>query len=60
MLGIVPEEKPKELEDKETERAMGDVQRPEDIVTTYQFEEEDLVVKEPPKFKIPSSHFEQG
>jgi hypothetical protein len=47
---------------------VGGVQRVEDIVTTYQFEDfgggfyekEDFVVKEPPKFKIPSSHFEQG
>jgi hypothetical protein len=52
-------QKKPELENKEEKRSVGGRQRPEDIVTIYQFEEDDFVMKEPPKFKIPNSHFEQ-
>jgi hypothetical protein len=48
-----------ELENKEEKRSVGGRQRPEDIVTIYQFGEDDFVVKEPPKFKIPNPYFEQ-
>lgn len=61
MLGIKLEEPTPELENKEEERMVGGIQPPvEEIVTMYEFGEEDLVVKEPPKFKIASSHFEQS
>jgi hypothetical protein len=65
MLGIVPEEPKPELENKEGKRSVGGRQRVEDIVQTFQFEEDsagegEFMTKEPPKFKILASHFEQG
>jgi hypothetical protein len=64
MLGLIPTPTP-ELEDKETERNIGGTpDRPEDVVTTYQFEESEIPVMDSPedlkrnKFKLGTT-FEQ-
>jgi hypothetical protein len=64
MLGLIPTPIP-ELEDKETERNIGGTpDRPEDVVTTYQFEESEIPVMDSPedlkrnKFKLGTT-FEQ-
>jgi hypothetical protein len=63
MLGIVPEERP-QLEDKEADRNIGGIpDKVEDVVTTYEIEEDIAVINSPEdlkrnKFKL-NTHFEQ-
>jgi hypothetical protein len=60
MQGLTPE-KTAESEDKESKRNVGGrPDKPEDIVVTYEFEENDLMVDTPPNFKLKDSHFEQA